>query len=1249
MRKRRFLCALAALLLVASLLGQGTLVLAGTTGSISGTVTDKSNNAPLSGVKVTAASPSQVASTTTDASGRFSLLSLAPDTYSVSVLKAGYASTVDAGITVQSDQNQTISLQTAPELKTIGRTVARGAGSLVRGGITSDVYSVTPAQQAAAAPLGGGNNLNSAYSAIASMPGTFVPISDTGGWGQTINIRGGDYTQTGNEIDGIPINRAFDQYAGSPLSNLGNAEVQVYTGNQPADAQANGLAGFINQVIRTGTYPGFSTAEAGVGGPGYYHKFSIESGGATPDRNFSYYGGFLGYNQTNRWVDQFNGAGLTPIYGSTINYVASGCGTAHSSVGCYVNGPNALNGFSQTLVGGSPIGPNGYVTAPTYWALIPNIADREGVANFHIGLPHRHDGGKDDIQLLFNTGETFNQPNGSMLDWAGATTDVLNGTVTQPNGVVIPNGGGGCPANEVANEAPVTPVTSPIACQAAVLPTYRDQYYYTGPLGVALKPGNLGLVRPSFYAGSSTNRPLDAAVPLNQVDSETTGFSIAKVQYQHNFGSTAYARVYGYSNYSDRIDNGIVGLYQNYVSAFSPDYLISSHTRGTGLIVADQIDPRNLLSFNAGYAYSNTTRNRNDYVGFLSPASPIAYLVSSANPTAGCYSGAGALVGCSTAARYLLPPVIAGTSASAPQALVPSKGAPVLGTEAGIACGGAPCEYLAINNGSTAALNSVRPAFTNASISDLFKPNDKLTINASLRLEDFTYNLTPTNTLGNQLFVNDYNSSHCVSGLVVSTRTRGSACPASTAPTALTAESPARLDYAHVFSPRFGATYQFNPNTVVRASYGRFTQPAETSAVDATNIQSGAPSAQFYTNFGFPSYVRPVEPEISYNTDFSLEQSIPRADVSFKVSPFFRKTTNEFVAILVDPKTNFIANINGLNRTTKGFEFALTKGNFNRDGFAAQLAYTYTYATTKFKVFPNGGSFVAGANLSIQGYNGYTKFCATNPTSTLCGATFSAAAAAPCYTSGGAPAPACGVGTVANPYWNSAPAGLLDPNADYNPYNVSLGVGNFGTGSSSYIVPHVLSFILNYKKGPLTITPSFQFQGGSRYGSPYAALGVAPDTCGAVLGTPLAGDPRYSNGAPGPGSPYDASSCAGLVAIPNPQTGHFDGIGEFVQPNLIATNLSLTYDFTKRVSLNVIGANLFNRCFGGSKVPWSVGNTGCAYLQAGTYVANVYNPGDAIQQYAAQSYQPNLGGALQSVYAGAPLPFELFVNLRVRM
>ncbi len=476
--------------------GQGTLVLAGTTGAITGTVVDSATKAPIAGAKVTAASPSQVISTTTDATGHYGLLSLAPDTYTLSIEKTGFEPSSLSGVTVQSDQNLVQQLSTTPVLKTIGSVRSRSATSLVRAGVTSDVYNVTPAQQAAAAPLGGGNNLNAAYSAIASTPGTLVPISNAPGGQQSVFIRGGDYTQTGYEVDGIPVNRAFDQYAGSPLSNLGNAEVQIYTGGQPADAQANGLAGYVNQVIRTGTYPGFANAQVGVGGPGYYHKFSFETGGATPNRNFSYYLGFLGYNQENRYVDQFNGANLVGTYGSTTNYIARNCGTPNPSVGCYVNGPNA------NLVGNLPIGPNGYVTSG-YFASLPSSADREATANIHIGVPHPRDGIKDDIQLFYNTGQTYNQPNASLQAFGNAQADVLNGTAF---GGTIPND-----ANGLCAGGAVPTGTGPLACAPPVATNYIDQNFYGGPLNAPLTANNLTrrskLVRPRRVRSTARSPP----------------------------------------------------------------------------------------------------------------------------------------------------------------------------------------------------------------------------------------------------------------------------------------------------------------------------------------------------------------------------------------------------------------------------------------------------------------------------------------------------------------------------------------------------------------------------------------------------------------------------------------------------------------------------------------------------------------------------------------------------------------------
>ena len=188
-------------------------------------------------------------------------------------------------------------------LRTIARVNAVASGSLVKSGTTADVYSLNAATQRTAGALGGGGNLNSAYSAISTVPGAYV-VPNQSGYFDTVHIRGGDFDQVGYEFDGVPVNRSFDNYPSGAASSLGNSEVQVYTGANPANSEGQGLAGYVNQVIRTGTYPGFADASLGIGTPTYYHRAMVEIGGATPDRLFSYYLGIAGYNQGFRYVRQ---------------------------------------------------------------------------------------------------------------------------------------------------------------------------------------------------------------------------------------------------------------------------------------------------------------------------------------------------------------------------------------------------------------------------------------------------------------------------------------------------------------------------------------------------------------------------------------------------------------------------------------------------------------------------------------------------------------------------------------------------------------------------------------------------------------------------------------------------------------------------------------------------------------------------------------------------------------------------------
>jgi Carboxypeptidase regulatory-like domain/TonB-dependent Receptor Plug Domain len=367
-------------------------VVAGTTGGLRGRIIDRATGRGVPAVRVTLSAPSESAAATTDANGNFVLLSLAPDTYTVSVEPAGYDATAQSGINVVADQVQTISLTIVKTIATIGRTVSRASAGIVRPGTTSDVYSVNSAGQQAAAALGGPGGLNQAYSAFASVPGVNLQQGQQG-WNQLVYVRGGDYEDVATELDGIPVQRASDVAPITTLSSLGQQELQIYTGGAPASADASGLSGYVNQVIRTGTYPGFKDFQVGFGAPAFYHKLQAEIGGATSNRNFSYYIGVAGINQDYRYGDQSNAAG-NPAFFAPLSVPSNNNGSVYDG-----SGP--------------------FVAAPGQSYSIANTNDREFVANLHFGLPHRSGSGKDDVQLLYANARILAQFYGSVNDLGG--------------------------------------------------------------------------------------------------------------------------------------------------------------------------------------------------------------------------------------------------------------------------------------------------------------------------------------------------------------------------------------------------------------------------------------------------------------------------------------------------------------------------------------------------------------------------------------------------------------------------------------------------------------------------------------------------------------------------------------------------------------------------------------------------------------------------------------------------------------
>ncbi|HEY8314660.1 MAG TPA: TonB-dependent receptor [Candidatus Baltobacteraceae bacterium] len=1230
--------------LLLAMLSQETWALAGTTGSLSGTFVEAGTTTPIADATISVTSPSQSLATKTDSTGHFSFVSLAPDTYTVTGEKQGYEPASQAGVSVFADQTQTLSLTGQKTLKEIAHVVSKSSANLVKPGTTADVYSVSATQQRAAAALGGGGGLNNAYSAIASVPGTFVPQGQSG-WGQTIYIRGGDYTQVGYEFDGVPVQRAFDQYPTTNLSSLGQQELQVYTGAAPANAESSGLSGFVNQVIRTGTSPGFGEVDAGIGAPDYYHKLSFETGGASPNRNFSYYVGIAGYNQHFRYAGQDEGASLAPIYGAPYNIIAANCGSLQASAGCYSN--------NAGLFGAFPLGPNGYAIGPFTFGFASQAIDRENVVNLHFGIPHKHDSGKDDVQLLYDVSLVNNPSNTAFVDWAQSQTDIANGTASR-NGTLYQ------PCGTTVQDCTLIGPNKP---------SYIDSQVYTGSTGTALTSANASAVSNYFFPGSPGQRAASATIDPLARDGEHYDQAIVKLQYQKNIGASAYFRAYGYTSYSDRLDYGPVSLVSSLVGPDSTDYELITHTRGFSGTFADQISPTHLINLAGSYTVASTVRDNNFFYAGAPPFGNglAAVLVDSTHPTNGiCYNasaGAPAAVACSgTPSGYYLQGVNGGP-------LQPGAGDPTIAAASGMTCGAGPCEYFVAESGNVGSFNTVTPKFTQASFQDTWRPDSRLLVNLGLRYNDFRYDLADTTGgLARALWVNSFNAWNCFSQTlgVFAAPTDPitglpTACPAGSAQVAFSAKSQPINDY-HEWQPRLGATFTVNPENVLRFSYGRYVQPADSayqqynrSEENIVSADPGNSNASGFYAFGFHQPSHQVFPEISYNTDFSWEHAIKGTSLSWKMTPYLRKTQAELATVLLDAKTNFVSGVNVGNETAYGLEFQFNAGDFARNGLAAQLSYTYTHATTRYDSLNGGATVVSGINNSILQYNAYTSACSGKQNTGGCGQTTNGQPAAPCYAAGVAD-PACSVaGTIANPYWNAPAQSLLDPKASYAPFD-QFPTASVGTGvAGSYIVPHVIALVLNYKRDRWAITPSFQYTGGGKYGSPIQTPGIDPLNCGALPGT-AANDPRYPYGPPAgfANAPaYDAQTCAtpnGSLTIPNPFTKQFDGLGAFTQPNQIVGNLQITYDLSKNVTFAVTGVNLLSRCFGGTAAPWRIGGAACFYNEpALPYAGNFYNPGNAIQPAAAYPYGPVFGNVFQGITGGQSNPVQIFFTASIKI
>ena len=546
-----------ALLALLVVIFQGTRVLAGTTGSIAGVVTDENGHA-IAAASVTASSPSQTVHGVTDSRGFYSLLNLSPDTYAITASKDGYDPTTLYGLTVQADQITKGDVSLHVTAKVLGHVTATAQASVVNKTVTGDLYAVnSQAINSYAGSAGGAETLYSQNGVVGSLPGVVRTVGSGGGYfGQgTLSVRGGAYDQVGFELDGVPLNRGFDFYNSTSFLTNGLASLEVYTGGEPADA-GRAMSGYINQVLQRGKFPGGADFTGVIGAPTFDHTLQTDMYGGTPSGSFTYYVSTLavnsGYDFTNR----------SDLNNQTLNIPANDAGCADFVFLQGVNGSTGPLTCSQANTLSVPISQGAYGS---------NIyaAERDTVTNLHWTFNHGVNALQDDLQALYVIGNTVT-PN----------YDQYSGVNVDPVLYCEEIGTSGCG-------------TSPATTQI-VWPTGA---MYQGPLGSTVNPASfLTLTWPTANGSQGL-------IPAAHTDGQVTQYSIEKLGYTRSLSQTSFLRLFGYQLYSfwtlDQPTEGIIG---------GTYYQLHDNATGITANYQNQLNSSHLLKLDADYTKDLTLR-----------------------------------------------------------------------------------------------------------------------------------------------------------------------------------------------------------------------------------------------------------------------------------------------------------------------------------------------------------------------------------------------------------------------------------------------------------------------------------------------------------------------------------------------------------------------------------------------------------------------------------------------------------------
>lgn len=209
---------------------------AGTTGKITGKVTDRKTGEPLPFVNIIVEGTNFGAAT--DIDGNYVILNIPPGRYNLKAQFIGYQAVVVQNISVSIDLTTTVDFELSESAVELQEVVVQGKQDLIKKDVTSS-QSLISSDQIGALPVA---ELDDVLQLQAGV------TRDASG---QFHIRGGRTSEIAYWVNGISITDAYDNSRGIQIDNNSVQELQVISGTFNAE-YGNAMSGIVNTVTKEG-------------------------------------------------------------------------------------------------------------------------------------------------------------------------------------------------------------------------------------------------------------------------------------------------------------------------------------------------------------------------------------------------------------------------------------------------------------------------------------------------------------------------------------------------------------------------------------------------------------------------------------------------------------------------------------------------------------------------------------------------------------------------------------------------------------------------------------------------------------------------------------------------------------------------------------------------------------------------------------------------------------------------------------